>query len=53
MVQGYGAAEMAERLQLSLATIERHRSRVAKRLACGTRAELVTYAICAGLLRKL
>lgn len=53
MVQGHSSQEMSERLRLSPSTIERHRSRISKRLACGTRAELVTYAISAGLLRKI
>jgi DNA-binding CsgD family transcriptional regulator len=53
MVQGHSSRQMAERLRLSPATIERHQSRIAKRLDCGTRAELVNYAICAGLLRQL
>lgn len=53
MVQGHSASEMSARLGLTATTIERHRARIAKRLDCGTRAELVTYAICAGLLRKL
>jgi DNA-binding CsgD family transcriptional regulator len=53
MVQGHSAEEMSARLRLSPRTVERHRRRVAERLECDTRAELVTYAICAGLLRNI
>lgn len=53
MVQGHTELEMAARLNLGVKTIQRHMSQVATRLDCRTRAELVTYAICAGLLREL
>lgn len=53
MVQGHSAQEMSARLRLGVSTVERHQNRIAKRLECDTRAELVTYAICAGLLRDI
>lgn len=53
MVQGHTHAEMAARLRLGVKTIERYRSQIAAKVECGSRAELVTYAICAGLLRQL
>jgi DNA-binding CsgD family transcriptional regulator len=53
LVQGHSSHEIAERLRLSPRTVERHHKRIAKRLNCATRGELVTYAICAGLLRQL
>jgi pSer/pThr/pTyr-binding forkhead associated (FHA) protein len=53
MVQGHTPSEIALRLRLGVKTVERKRRRIADKLECGSRAELVTYAICAGLLRKL
>jgi two-component system response regulator NreC len=41
---------MAERLHVSVKTIETHRARIAEKLDCRSRAELVSYAISAGLL---
>lgn len=51
VVQGYTSAEMAKVLDVTVRTIESHRRRITDKLDCQTRAELVTYAICAGLLR--
>jgi DNA-binding CsgD family transcriptional regulator len=51
VVQGYTPREMSDTLNLSLKTVEAHRRRISDKLDCRTRAELVTYAICAGLLR--
>jgi DNA-binding CsgD family transcriptional regulator len=51
VVLGHTQKEIAERLFVSVKTIETHRSRVAEKLNCKTRAELVSYAITAGLLR--
>lgn len=51
IVHGYTQKEMAERLHVSVKTIESHRARIAEKLGCRTRAELVAYAISAGLLR--
>ena len=51
IVRGHTQREMAQRLHISVKTIETHRARLADKLGCRTRAELVTYAISAGLLR--
>jgi DNA-binding CsgD family transcriptional regulator len=51
VVLGHTQKEIAERLFVSVKTIETHRARVAEKLNCKTRAELVSYAITAGLLR--
>ena len=48
---GFTRAEMGQRLHISVKTIETYRARLQEKLACRTRAELVTYAIAAGLLR--
>jgi DNA-binding CsgD family transcriptional regulator len=53
MVQGHTPSEIALRLRLGVKTVERKRRHIADKLECGSRAELVTYAICAGLLRQL
>jgi DNA-binding CsgD family transcriptional regulator len=47
---GFTRAEMGQRLHLSVKTIETYRARLAEKLGCRTRAELVTYAIAAGML---
>lgn len=51
LVHGHTQREMAERLHISVKTIETHRARVAEKLGCRTRAELVSYAITAGVFR--
>jgi DNA-binding CsgD family transcriptional regulator len=51
IVLGHTQREMAERLHLSVKTIETHRANIADKLDCHTRAELVAYAITAGILR--
>jgi DNA-binding CsgD family transcriptional regulator len=51
IVLGHTQREMAERLHLSVKTIETHRANIAEKLDCHTRAELVAYAITAGILR--
>jgi DNA-binding CsgD family transcriptional regulator len=51
VVLGHTQKQIAERLYVSVKTIETHRARVAEKLNCKTRAELVSYAITAGLLR--
>ena len=43
--------EIAQQLCISVKTIETHRARIAEKLGCRSRAELVTYAITAGMLR--
>jgi len=50
IVLGYTQREIALRLSVSVKTIETHRARIAEKLGCETRAELVSYAISAGLL---
>jgi DNA-binding CsgD family transcriptional regulator len=49
---GFTRAEMGQRLHISVKTIETYRARLQEKLGCRTRAELVTYAIAAGLLRS-
>jgi len=49
IVLGHTQREIAERLHISVKTIETHRARVAEKLHCRTRAELVSYAITAGI----
>ncbi len=51
LVLGHTQKAAAERLYLSVKTVESHRARIADKLRCRTRAELVSYAITAGLLR--
>jgi len=52
IVLGHTQREIAERLHLSVKTVESHRAHIAEKLRCRTRAELVQYAITAGILRK-
>ncbi|MGC4088020.1 MAG: LuxR C-terminal-related transcriptional regulator [Polyangiaceae bacterium] len=52
IVRGLTQKEMAQRLFVSVKTVETYRSRLAEKLGCQTRAELVTYAIAAGILRE-
>ncbi len=52
IVLGHTQREIAEQLHISVKTIETHRARIADKLGCRTRAELVAYAISAGLLRR-
>jgi pSer/pThr/pTyr-binding forkhead associated (FHA) protein len=47
---GHTHREIAKRLFVSAKTIDAHRANLAAKLACHTRAELVAYAISAGLL---
>jgi len=51
VVRGHTHKEIAEQLHVSVKTIETHRARLGEKLGCKTRAELVSYAITAGLLR--
>lgn len=50
IVLGYTQREIAEKLHVSVKTIETHRSHIATKLDCKSRAELVAYAITAGVL---
>lgn len=43
--QGYGTREIAERLSLSVKTVETHRLAIKRKLALDTNAQLVQYAI--------
>lgn len=52
IVLGHTQREIAQKLHVSVKTIETHRARVAEKLSCRTRAELVAYAINAGVLRR-
>jgi two-component system, NarL family, response regulator NreC len=47
---GHTNREIAERLVLSVRTVETHRARIHKRLAVSSRAELVRWALDRGLL---
>jgi DNA-binding CsgD family transcriptional regulator len=51
IVLGHTNREIGERLHVSVKTIETHRANIAGKLGCHTRAELVAYAISAGLLK--
>ena len=51
IVYGHTQKEMSELLHISVKTIESHRANISEKLGCRTRAELVSYAITAGLLR--
>jgi len=52
IVLGYTQREIGSRLHVSVKTIETHRAHIADKLGCHTRAELVAYAITAGVLLK-
>jgi two-component system response regulator NreC len=49
---GHTNAEIAERLFLSVRTVETHRARIQQKLRLSTRAELVGYALEHGLVRS-
>ena len=49
---GYTHKEVAERLSVSVKTVETYRGRLSDKLGLRSRAELVRYAIDAGLLRR-
>jgi len=51
IVQGHTHRQIAEKLHLSVKTIETHRTHIGEKLGCRTRNELVRYAILAGVLR--
>jgi len=50
IAQGRTNKEIAERLSLSVRTVERHRSSIMNKIGLQTRAELVAYAVRRGLL---
>lgn len=50
LVLGHTQREVAARLCISPKTVETHRRRICEKVGCHTRAELVSYAISAGVL---
>ncbi len=50
LVRGYANHEIAERLRVSVKTVETHRARMARKLGVRTRADLVEYALLEGFL---
>ena len=42
---GHTNPEIAQRLVLSVRTVESHRAHIQRKLSCSTRAELVRYAL--------
>jgi len=52
IVLGYTQREIGAKLHVSVKTVETHRAHIADKLGCRTRAELVAYAITAGVLLK-
>lgn len=51
VAQGHTNQQVADRLSLSVKTVETHRARLAEKLGLKTRAELVRFALETGLLR--
>jgi two-component system, NarL family, response regulator NreC len=47
---GHTNAEIAERLYLSVRTVETHRAHIQQKLSLSSRAELVAYALKRGLI---
>lgn len=52
LAQGFTNQEIADRLFLSVKTVETHRTRIATKLGLRTRADLVRYALETGLLAE-
>ena len=50
LVRGYANHEIAERLRVSVKTVETHRARMTRKLGVRTRADLVEYALLEGIL---
>jgi DNA-binding NarL/FixJ family response regulator len=50
MARGYGNSEIADRLGISVKTVETHRTRIMARMGFRSRADLVRYALAEGLL---
>jgi len=50
IAQGYSNHEIAERLTISVKTVETHKARIQEKLQLRTRAELVRYAMQKGLM---
>lgn len=51
IAQGYTNQEIAERLSVSLSTVQTHRAHIMEKLHLSRRSELINYAIRLGLLR--
>ncbi|HAM53953.1 MAG TPA: DNA-binding response regulator, partial [Candidatus Rokubacteria bacterium] len=51
IAEGLSYKEMAERLGISVKTVETYRERIKEKLNLGSRAEIVRYALDRGLLR--
>lgn len=47
---GHTQREIADQLHISVKTVESHRARICEKLACESRADLVSYAISGGML---
>jgi DNA-binding CsgD family transcriptional regulator len=52
IVVGHTQSEIATQLRVSVKTVESHRAHIADKLKCRTRAELVAYALTAGILSR-
>lgn len=52
IVLGFTQKEIGAKLFVSIKTVETHRAHIADKLSCRSRAELVAFAITAGMLRK-
>jgi len=52
IVLGHTQREIGAKLFVSVKTVETHRAHIVEKLGCRTRAELVAYAINAGILRR-
>ena len=53
VVLGHTQAEIAKQLYVSVKTVETHRARIADKLECRTRAEMVSFALSAGIFERL
>jgi DNA-binding CsgD family transcriptional regulator len=53
LVLGHTQGEIAKQLHVSVKTVESHRAHIAGKLECHTRAEMVSFAISAGIFEDL
>jgi two-component system response regulator NreC len=51
LAMGFMNPEIAERLVVSVRTVEAHRSAIVRKTRCRTRAELIAYALAHGVVR--